>query len=1067
MLNKLLLLLFAFGIVTGLSAQKIDTEHFEGLNIRNIGPAGMSGRVTTIDVVTANPNIMYVGTASGGIWKSETGGLNWTPIFDEQPVQSIGAVALDQNNPSVIWAGTGEGNPRNSQSSGKGIYKSIDGGKNWELMGLEKTITIHRIIIHRDNPDIIFVAAMGSAWGPNPERGVYKTTDGGKTWKKILYINDKTGAADLVVDPTNPNKLIVAMWEYGREPWFFNSGGEGSGMHITFDGGKTWKKRTDKDGLPKGQLGRMGLSISHADPKVVYALIESKKTALYKSTDGGFKWRKAGDKNVGNRPFYYADIYADPQDVNTLYSIHSTITKTLDGGKSFNTFAGWSIHPDHHAFWIHPNDPNFIIDGNDGGLNITHDGGVTWRFVKNLPVAQFYHINYDMDKPYNVYGGMQDNGSWVGPGYAWQWSGIRNSQWQEVLFGDGFDVMPHPADSKRGYAMYQGGNVSTYHLETGATENIQPVHPDGLPLRFNWNAAMAQDPFSDCGIYFGSQHVHHSTDCGKSWTILSPDLTTNDTTKQQQAKSGGLTIDATRAENFTTITVIAPSPVDKNVIWVGTDDGNLQLTQDGGKTWVNQITRLKGVPTGSWIPQIEVSKKNAGEAYVIVNNYRRNDWKPYAYKTTDFGKTWVRIADENKVSGHCHSIVQDPVASNLLFLGTEYGLYFSIDAGTNWNKWGKGFPSVPTVDLKIHPREHDLIIGTFGRAAWILDDMRPLRELALKGKQILDVPFKMFDIPDAYLVSTQRPAGARFGASGEFHGRNKSLTAPLTFWFMKEKKAEEGDKKGGKKGGEKESKPKKEKKGSKSVKMKIQVFNSKGDTIRTFTRKLEIDTGFYRFSWNLRRKGVHYPSRNAPNPDRGEPGGPSVLPGTYKLVATYGKHKDSTTVNVLPDPRVNILREDRVAQSEIQDRFMRTVTVATKAFDRLKAAKKTIGLVNSQLVNVEDTLKKKITKSGKAISDSLNQFMEIYMLPADFKGYDHVTLKLNGVLSDASSRINSSAGKPGENAMNSLRTAEKEVKETVAKINRFFEDDWKKYREEVEKLKYSLFKDFEPIKMKE
>ncbi|MBT3663600.1 MAG: hypothetical protein HN536_08240, partial [Candidatus Marinimicrobia bacterium] len=632
-----------------LSADGLDMKKFKGMKARSIGPAGMSGRVTAIDVVLSNTDVIYVGTASGGLWKSESGGIKWEPIFDDQKAASIGDVTVDPTNPDVIWVGTGEGNPRNSQSAGFGVYKSIDGGKSWDFKGLGETRNIHRVLINPHNPDEVYVGAQGAAWGESEHRGVYKTSDGGDSWEKILYIDEKTGIGELVMDPRNPDKLIANMWQFRRWPWFFKSGGPSSGMHITFDGGKTWKKRTDKDGLPKGDFGRMGIAIAPSNPKLIYALIESKKNALYKSEDGGFKWKKVSDKKIGGRPFYYAEIYVDPVNENRIYNLHTYVTVSNDGGKTFGSlmtaYGANGVHPDHHAFWGHPTNPNFIIEGNDGGLNFSMDRGKTWRFVENLPVAQFYHINYDMDWPYNVYGGMQDNGSWRGPAYIWRSGGIRNSYWDELAFGDGFDVVPHPGNSRFGYAMSQQGNVSRYDLVTGHQQMIRPVHPNGEYLRFNWNAAIAQDPFDEDAIFFGSQYVHYSTDRGNNWDIISPDLTTNDPEKQKQHESGGLTFDATGAENYTTILAIEPSSLDRNVIWVGTDDGNVQLTTDRGKTWKNVAKKIHGAPVGSWVTQINASKYDPAEAVIVINNYRRNDWKPYVFKTNNYGKSWKSIAD--------------------------------------------------------------------------------------------------------------------------------------------------------------------------------------------------------------------------------------------------------------------------------------------------------------------------------------------------------------------------------------------------------------------------------------
>ncbi len=436
-----------------------------------------------------------------------------------------------------------------------------------------------------------------------------------------------------------------------------------------------------------------------------------------------------------------------------------------------------------------------MIDGNDGGLNISYDGGKNWRFVDNLPLAQFYHIDHDMDVPYHLCGGMQDNGSWVGPSSVWKRGGIRNSDWQEVLFGDGFDVVLRHDDSRYGWAMWQGGNLSYFDRLTGHTQNVKPVHPDGEKLRFNWNAGIARIPDETCGIYYGSQFVHKSLDCGQSWEIISPDLTTNDTTKQKQEESGGLTKDVTAAENYTSILCIAPSSADGQVIWVGTDDGNLQLTRNGGKNWKNVIALLPGCPKGAWIPQIEVSRSNAGEAFVIVNDYRRNNWSAYVYHTTDFGASWKRIVDDRQVNGHTLSIVQDPVEPNLLFLGTDYGLYFSIDKGRNWNKWMKDFPSVSTRDLKIHPREHDLIVGTFGRAAWIMDDIRPFREMARTGGKVLEKDFAVFEAPDAWLAHYRSVDGARFIAHGTYRGPNRSANAMITVWNKPKPKKEKREEK--------------------------------------------------------------------------------------------------------------------------------------------------------------------------------------------------------------------------------------------------------------------------------
>lgn len=1087
---QFLLVFLAFPFL--LFSQPLNLEHFKEIKPRNIGPAGMSGRVTAIDVVLSQPDVIYIGAASGGIWRSTSGGIDWEPVFDEAPLQSIGSIKINQNNPAEIWAGTGEGNPRNSQNSGEGIYKSIDGGKNWKRMGLENSRTIHRIILHRDDPATVFAGVTGSAWGPNSERGVFKTSDGGKTWRNVLFVNDSTGCADLVADPSNPNKLIAAMWEYGRKPWTFNSGGPGSGIYVSFDAGETWEKRTEKDGLPKGDLGRIGLAIAPSKPNIVYALVEAKENALYKSYDGGFKWQKMAssdndDSNVGNRPFYYHEIYVDPKNENRIFSLWSILSKSEDGGKTFQEWVGWKVHPDHHAFWISPDDPDYMLEGNDGGLNISHDGGKTWRFVENLPLAQFYHITYDMSVPYRVGGGMQDNGSWIGPSAVWKAGGIRNTDWQEIYFGDGFDVGIRPDNGRYAYAMSQGGNLGYVDLLTGATKFIKPVHPEGKDLRFNWNAGFAQNPFHDCGIYYGSQFLHKSLDCGDSWEIISPDLTTNDTSKQHQDKSGGLTIDATNAENFTTIVAVAPSPADEQVIWVGTDDGNVQVTRDGGKTWRNVASQISGAKPGSWVPYIEPGK-TAGEAFVVISDYRRNDWKPYVYYTNDFGASFRRIVNEKQVEGHAFSIVQDPEVPELLWLGTDYGLYFSMDFGKNWQKWTNGFPSVSTTDLKIHPREHDLIIGTFGRSAWILDDIRPIREIARTNGKVLQEDFKVFPAPDAWLAEFRSVDGIRFTGDALYSGNNRWPSAMLTLWVKPApakdvKKDKATEKPAGKNKPKKEEKPataeeemmqpESEKEGetankdkdrnSKDSKVKVNVINAAGDTIRTFSTK--VDTGMVRISWNLREDGVKYPSRREAKPDDDLPSGYEVLPGTYKLLLTYKGKTDSTTVTVRTDPRMDVSTNKLMAQRAAYDDFNKIVEKATEGFQRLQELKKSIKLTDQALVNAPDSLKKEVAKLGKALQDSIEALEMRFMVPEGLKGIQRDPDNIVGMLYRTSTYISASGGAPNQSAKILITQTRSQVADVLKDINELVENDFKEYQQKVEAAQFSLFKKWEPLKL--
>ena len=1061
-MKKIVLLFFLLSLA--LNAQNIPIEKLKGIKPRSIGPAGMSGRITAIDVVNNKPEVIYAGAASGGVWKSESGGLEWEPIFDKQPVQSIGAITIQQSNTDVIWAGTGEGNPRNSLNSGYGIYKSIDGGKNWQLMGLEKTRNIHRIIIDRDNPNTVYVAAIGSPWGEHPERGVFKTTDGGKTWKNILFVNNKTGAAELVVDSSNPNKLIASMWEHQRDPWFFKSGGEGSGIYITFDGGENWTKRTEEDGLPKGNLGRNGLAISKSNPKIVYALIEAEKNALYKSEDGGFKWKKINDsENINNRPFYYAEIYVDPLNENRLYSMHTFVTVSIDGGKTFeqlmpayNTNKG--VHPDHHAWWIHPTNPNYIINGNDGGLNISYDQGKTWRFAENIPVGQFYHVNVDLEFPYNVYGGMQDNGSWYGPAYVLKDQGIRNSYWQEVMFGDGFDVVPDLKDNRFGYAMSQGGNVGRFDKLTGNVKNIKPTHPDSkMKLRFNWNSAIAVDPFDNETLYFGSQFVHKSTNKGHEWTIISPDLTTNNLEKQKQHESGGLTMDATGAENHCTILAISPSSLEKGLLWAGTDDGNIQISRNGGESWTNVAPNIKGMPKESWVAQIKSSTFNAGEAYVVVNNYRKFDFKPYLFRTRDYGKTWENLLDKtDETFGFTLSFVQDPIVKNLMFLGTEYGLYFTIDEGKNWTKWTQDYPSVPTMDLVIHPTEHDLVIGTFGRSFWIFDDISPLREIAKLGASTLNKSIKIFEPNKAFITEKLQPAGIRFGANATFNGENRSDGAQISYLFNKPSETKDSKK------DSKETEKLKVDTKSKNDSLVLKVYNDQNKLIRTVKQKLPKDDGIHRLTWQLDEKGVQRPSRSTSQRGRNfEPRGVTVLPGTYKLVLSYGKEKDSTSISVAFDPRIDISYKTLLAKYELLKEVEKNMEQMAAISKQLNESKEIVKQYKKHLNDLKDKKHDNLLKKHDSINKKLDYFIDELLGKEDKRQgitrNPDPTIVSN--LFTAYMYINDLMQQPGTTESQLLENAIKAFNNYKISVNQFYNDDWKAFKNEVEQLNLSLFKE--------
>ena len=1058
-MKKLITLLFLC-TTTLLFSQDFSMDLVKNMKPRNIGPGGMSGRVTSIDVVESNPEIMYVGTASGGVWKSTSGGVKWEPIFEKELTASIGAVAVQQSNPSVIWAGTGEGNPRNSLNGGFGIYKSLDAGKTWKAMGLEKTRHIHRVIIDPTNPDIVYVGAIGSPWGEHKERGVYKTIDGGKTWKQILYNNIKTGAADLIMDPKNPNKLIAAMWEHKRDPWFFKSGGKGSGLYITHDGGDNWEKITDKEGFPKGDLGRIGVAIAPSEPNTIYALVEAKKNALYKSTDGGFKWKMINKKpGIGNRPFYYSEIYVDPQNENRVYTVFTYVNVSEDGGKNFKQLmpaygVDNGVHPDHHAWWIHPKNGKFMIDGNDGGLNITKDGGKSWRFIGNIPVAQFYHINVDNEFPYNVYGGMQDNGSWRGPAYVWKAQGIRNSYWQEISFGDGFDVVPDRDDSQFGWSMSQQGSVSRYDYKTGNNYTVKPTHKDpNVKLRFNWNAAINIDPFDNSTLYFGSQYVHKSTDKGLTWTVISPDLSTNNPEKLKQAESGGLTMDATGAENHCTILVIEPTVLEKDVMWAATDDGQVHITKNGGESWTNVAKNIKGLPEFSWITQIKASNKNKGEALLIANDYRRFNYTPYAYRTKNYGKTWERIVDEDDVQSYTLCIVEDPENANLLFLGTDDGLYVSVDAGNKWTKWTNGFPTVPVKDLVIQERENDLVIGTFGRAAWVLDDIRPLRAMAKEN--ITSNKLQLFEPPIAYQTAYQQPTGSRFGADAMYQGENRKGGAIISYYINKpvKKKQEKRDKK------KDDIDVKKDKNKVKHDSIKLEIFDG-NRKIRTLKFKTPKESGIHKTTWYLREKGVARASRRIRKSKR-EPGGVTVKPGTYRLKMTFGDAVSEQNIKVEFDPRLQISDEAINQKYEARKKLEKYQEKMAGIVKQLVESKNTASSIKSKLSKEDKKKYKEEIKSSAKIIKKIDSLTAMYLGKIDKRQgiTRNPEVTVSQRFGQASWYIGSRYGKQTSTETVLMNQFKEEFKKAVSETNTFFNNDWVTYKKSVENINISPFKE--------
>jgi photosystem II stability/assembly factor-like uncharacterized protein len=754
-------------------------EFFGDLKARHIGPALMSGRVSDVEVHPKNSNVVLIGSAGGGVWKSLDGGVRFNSIFDNY-CQSIGAVAIDPNDPdNTYWVGTGETWTRNSVSAGDGIYKTNDGGKNWTKLGLEKTDRIASIQINPKNSNIIYVAALGALWGDSDERGVYKTEDGGKSWKKILFVNNTTGCSEIVMDQSNPEVLYAAFWEFRRTAYSFSSGGLNSALYKSSDGGKTWNKL--QNGFPKGKLGRIAVSVAPSNSSIVYAVLEAEKKeekGLYRSEDGGNTWKFLnGDFGLTVRPFYFSKITIDPKNPDIIVKAGLSGSISRDGGKTFKNLG--SMHSDIHDVVFDPFNSDKLFSATDGGLYRSLDGGSSFEMIENLPLSQFYHVSVDNREPYYVYGGLQDNNSWFGPSASP--GGVEARDWELVGQGDGFRVYPHPTEPTVVYSEMQGAeNIWRFDVKKQEIKNVKPYAVEGDPkLRFNWNAPITTSPHQANRLFVGSQFVHVSEDRGDTWKKISPDLTTNDATKQNQEASGGLSADNSGAENHCTIFTIAESPLTDQVIWVGTDDGNVQLTQDGGKTWSNLSKNLPGLPANTWCYHIEASVHGKEIAYAVFDGHTKNDYKPYVYKTTDFGKTWSSITTP-EITSFVRNIQEDYVNKDLLFLGAENGLYITLDGGKTWSPFTNNFPKVAVHYLELHPKKNALVAGTHGRGVIILDDISCLRNI---NKSLLEKSLTFFETKPFNISEKGNFGGTAL--SNQFVGDNPTSNAQISYFLPK------------------------------------------------------------------------------------------------------------------------------------------------------------------------------------------------------------------------------------------------------------------------------------------
>ena len=1007
-----------------LSAQVLDFNKLSSLKIRNVGPANMSGRITCIDALKSNPKLIYVGAASGGVWKSENGGSSWKPIFDEQSTQKIGAIAIQQSDPKVIWVGTGEGNPRNSMNLGMGIFKSEDSGRTWKHMGLAATKTIHRIIIDPRNPNTIYVGAMGDPFKPDSSRGLYKTTDGGLHWKQILFSNTSSGVADLVMHESNPEKLIVALYEHHRTPYYFVSGGKGSGIYITHNGGEQWEKLSDVNGLPAGELGRVGIAIAPTQPNRVYAKVEAKKNALYRSDDGGKNWKMINDnpRFTNNRPFYFQDLAVDTKDPDRLYNIYQPLSVSYDGGINFDPTPmipadeTKGIHADFHAMWIDPNDAHHFIIGGDGGLGITYDHGKTWYFPETIPVAQFYHVNVDYETPFNVYGGMQDNGNWSGPAYTWKRGGIRTLYWQYLVGGDGFHIAPDRYDARFGYGTSQNGDLYRYDKLTGYYQSIAPTPNDvSTHLRFNWNAGFAKDPFNENAAYYGSQFLHKTTDKGKNWQTISPDLTTNNP-EHQKPDYGGLTLDVSGAEKYNSIIAIAPSFLDKDLIWVGTDDGQVQISDNGGTTWTNVTKNIIGLPDGAWIPQIHASRFEKGTAWVVSNNYRKGDDASYLFITTDYGRTWKNILNTNQVKGYALSVIQDPVERKLVFLGTENGLWVSINEGKDWVPFKNGFPSVSTMDLVIQEKESALVVGTFGRAIWVVDDLKSLREIVRGNTKEKITALPMNEVVQVKGLFIAPPGNIWTGFGTTFEGENRLFQQANIPVFINDLP-------------------------SKDDLVEGFIKNSKGDTIQKLIGQ-DLLEGLNYMNWKLDEEREYLSGTYDPLESRGIP----VLPGVYTVIIKYKEVESSIHIKVIPDPRFTMKEE---VDQELY-RYNKAINTEVRRLNTL------FNLVSSweiELKKIQDKYSKKSreNRSLKMIDWMFDEIKQLKLAGKDSPGdrqvgaWQSTRITPTSAINEAQKVGMARLDIPSEQDWKRVRDAADLIDTYAYQLNQFENTKWKKF----------------------
>jgi photosystem II stability/assembly factor-like uncharacterized protein len=971
---------------TGTTPNTNPNDSLKVLQWRQIGPF-RGGRSTAVAGVASQPMVFYFGGVGGGVWKTSDGGINWEPITDGSVygTASVGAIGLSDSDPNTIYVGMGESPIRGNVSHGDGVYKSTDGGKTWKHVGLEDTRQISRIRVHPKNPDIVYVAAQGHVWAPNADRGVFKSTDGGKTWKKVLFRSDKAGACDLVIDPTNPNVLYAGFWEVYRKPWTLESGGAGSGIFKSIDGGDNWTEITRSPGLPRGTIGIVGITVSPANPDRLWAIIEAEDGGVFRSDNGGRTWTRTNEqRNLRQRAWYYTRIYADPKNADEVYVLNTGFYRSNDGGR---TFSGIGVpHGDNHDLWIAPDDPNRMIESNDGGANVSFNGGRSWS-EQDQPTAQFYRVALDNDFPYHVYGAQQDN-STVRIASRTVEGGITTSDWFDVGGGESGWIQPSPKDSEIIFAGSYDGLITRYDHHTGQLRDVNPYpnNPMGwgagdIKYRFQWNFPIVFSPHDPNTMYCGANVLFKSTNEGQSWEVISPDLTRND--KSKQGSSGGpITKDNTSIEYYDTIFTVMESPVTAGTIWSGADDGVVYLTRDGGKKWDNVTPSKDIMPEWIQINSLDASPFDAGTAYVAATMYKYDDYKPYLYKTSDYGKNWKKITNGIPDGAFTRVTREDPNKRGLLYAGTETGIYISFDDGANWQSMQFNLPVTPVTDLAIQKRDKELVAATQGRAFWIFDDLPALHQMMDAGGFKATSDTHLFQPKETYRM----PGGGGFNLPPTATIGKNPAGGVVVYYSLKAKPTTD---------------------------LVIEFMDGGGKSINKFTTRLPrggggggqagaqgeqqqpaggdegffgggapargtTDVGLNRFVWDMRYPdATRFPGMIL---WAGQTNGPRVVPGTYQVKLTVDGQTLTQTFEVKPDPRLTTTAADYAKQLDLSLKIRDKLTETHNAIIQIRDVKKQIddlvkrvGPQSRPIVDAGNALTKKLTEVEEALYQTKNQ----------------------------------------------------------------------------------------------